>query len=372
MKIIKMLYIKIFRYKLISIFFIISQLVMFYAVFGALSIYNRAYAKEMDKIKSLYDNRYEISVTTSHSKDMFKYIAEEVNEGNLLLNGKLSLAYTQAGANTRSEVILKVNEDLPYEMVSGRLPGSEPEDYGKNLIAVGRYKYKDAYELDGKKYVTIENEEYEICGVIGCKNSDYYDYKMVFNINCLGERTLKAIYETGNYVIELSSNQFDLKDSYSAVYGNIKSVDEKAQISAKKINSTGESAIDRAFETENMKVNEIIYIFCIFNCLLMSQFWLIQRKKEIAVKKICGTNNVRILGSIMANMAALSLIALVIFLLSVPVINIFSPTETIITVNLFSLCTTIAAIVITLVLSLVYPMVKLLNFDTMAVIGSDE
>ena len=38
---IKALLRSVFRYRLISAFFIISQLVMFYAVFGVLSIYNR-------------------------------------------------------------------------------------------------------------------------------------------------------------------------------------------------------------------------------------------------------------------------------------------------------------------------------------------
>ena len=37
---IKALLRSVFRYRLISAFFIISQLVMFYAVFGVLSIYN--------------------------------------------------------------------------------------------------------------------------------------------------------------------------------------------------------------------------------------------------------------------------------------------------------------------------------------------
>ena len=41
---IKALLRSVFRYRLISAFFIISQLVMFYAVFGVLSIYNKAYA----------------------------------------------------------------------------------------------------------------------------------------------------------------------------------------------------------------------------------------------------------------------------------------------------------------------------------------
>ena len=49
---IKALLRSVFRYRLISAFFIISQLVMFYAVFGVLSLYNNAYAKETDRLQS--------------------------------------------------------------------------------------------------------------------------------------------------------------------------------------------------------------------------------------------------------------------------------------------------------------------------------
>ena len=50
---IKALLRSVFRYRLISVFFIISQLVMCYAVFGVLSIYNKAYAKETDRLQSM-------------------------------------------------------------------------------------------------------------------------------------------------------------------------------------------------------------------------------------------------------------------------------------------------------------------------------
>lgn len=106
--------------------FIISQLVMFYAVFGVLSIYNKAYAKETDRLQSMYKNRIQLDVTVGNSQDMFNYISNGVEDGNMILGGKLSLSYAQISANTKCEVILKSNEELPYKMVSGRLPGSEP------------------------------------------------------------------------------------------------------------------------------------------------------------------------------------------------------------------------------------------------------
>lgn len=362
----------VFRYRLISAFFIISQLVMFYAVFGVLSIYNKAYAKETDRLQSMYKNRIQLDVTVGNSQDMFNYISNGVEDGNMILGGKLSLSYAQISANTKCEVILKSNEELPYKMVSGRLPGSEPGDSGKRLIAVGRYKYKDAYEMDGKKYVTLENEEYEICGVIGSSTSDYYDYKMVLNIDCLGTNVMNEICRKDSYTIELSSNTRSLDNSYSAVFGNIRSVDAKSQINAKKLNSKGESDVVKALQGENMKINVMVYVFCIFNCLLMSQFWLIQRSREIAVKKIYGMSDSRIIGAMACNILALSVTALIIFAVSAVIINVVTAGAGIITVNLTTLLTTIAAIAVTIILSMAYPVIKILHYDSVEVLGSDD
>lgn len=352
--------------------FIISQLVMFYAVFGVLSIYNKAYAKETDRLQSMYKNRIQLDVTVGNSQDMFNYISNGVEDGNMILGGKLSLSYAQISANTKCEVILKSNEELPYKMVSGRLPGSEPGDSGKRLIAVGRYKYKDAYEMDGKKYVTLENEEYEICGVIGSSTSDYYDYKMVLNIDCLGTNVMNEICRKDSYTIELSSNITSLDNSYSAVFGNIRSVDAKSQINAKKLNSKGESDVVKALQGENMKINVMVYVFCIFNCLLMSQFWLIQRSREIAVKKIYGMSDSRIIGAMACNILALSVTALIIFAVSAVIINVVTAGAGIITVNLTTLLTTIAAIAVTIILSMAYPVIKILHYDSVEVLGSDD
>ena len=63
---IKALLRSVFRYRLISAFFIISQLVMFYAVFGVLSIYNKAYAKETDRLQSMYKDRKSTRLNSSH------------------------------------------------------------------------------------------------------------------------------------------------------------------------------------------------------------------------------------------------------------------------------------------------------------------
>lgn len=370
--IIKNIFRNVFRYKLISIFFIISQLVMFFSVFGALSIYNRAYAKEQDRLGALYKNRIEIEVVTGNGKDVIEYADRNVNKGNLIIAGKLSLSYAQINANTRCEVIIKSNEDFPYKMISGRLPGTDMSDKGKKLIAVGKYKYKDAYENNGKMYVTIENEEYEVCGVIGSDTSDYFDYKMVLNINCIGDNVLNAISKKGNYTLQLSSSDDNLDDSYAAVFGNIKSVDREAQISAKKINSKSESEMENELASENMKINIIVYVFCVFNCLLMSEFWLIQRSKEIAIRKICGMGNIKIILGMACKIGALCVVSLCIFIISAFIINTVKPGVYLININMTMLIVTLLSIVVVITLSMAYPLFKILRFDTVSIIESQE
>ena len=64
---------KIFRYRLVSIYFILSQLVILTAIFGVLNTINKAYAKENDRLKALAKNRIELCQGTSPVLPMEKF-----------------------------------------------------------------------------------------------------------------------------------------------------------------------------------------------------------------------------------------------------------------------------------------------------------
>ncbi|MFQ7394262.1 MAG: hypothetical protein ACLRMX_03400 [Lachnospira eligens] len=85
------------------------------------------------------------------------------------------------------------------------------------------------------------------------------------------------------------SQQTSLDNSYSAVF-EYKECGRKSQINAKKLNSKGESDVAKALRREYEDKCDGICIL-LFNCLLMSQFWLIQRSREIVVKKIYGMSD---------------------------------------------------------------------------------
>ena len=364
---------KIFRYKLTAVFFVVGQLIVYYAVFGALGIYNKAFDKEEERLAAIYDNRIQLEVTTFEGSDIFSNAGLGVEAGNAVINGKVYLSMTDMGQTRRCEVILKMNEEMPYQLISGRLPGSEESDRGRMQVALSRNLCEHLREEDGKQYLVIANEMYEVVGIIGSDKSDYWDNKVVLNVDCIGENTLKSIMEKKSYTIELSSNTYDLQESYSKLYGNIKSIEPDCAINAKKLNTSGDSTIVNTLYKEKLKVNVIVYVFCIFNCMVISEFWIIQRKKELAVKKAFGMGNARIIWEIASNILSLSAVALVIFIAGNGILQLLPLKSGLdIAINGTNGLLLIGAVLVTVVAALIYPVYKVLRFAPVQSLGSGE
>lgn len=359
---VKNIFKKIFRYKLVSIYFIISQLIILMSVFGVLQIYNKAYAKENDRLKSIAKNRIELDVTTMGNKDLLSSIGNNVVTGNIVAEN-LSVEFTERGSSNKCEVLLVVNEELPYPLVEGHIPGAYDEDYGRNVVALGRDKYNNAYEKNGKKYVTLAQEEYEVVGVIGSNYSDYWDYNIVFNIKCMGEKTKNALCTNNEQIITLYSNNYDLNDSYKNAYQNIVDVDKLSNIVAYNKADSGQSSIKQTLGREQLKTNIIVYVFCLLNSIIISMFWIIQRKKELIIKRIFGYGNVRLLLDILKENLILMCISLIIYMFIYFIFNFkkYINGEIIIYSNSTMILSVVVLFFITLIITMIYPVIIIYN-----------
>ena len=208
-----------------------------------------------------------------------------------------------------------MNEELPYVMESGRIPGTSEEDYGKRLVALGRSQYRYAYEENGKHYVTFENETYEVTGIIGNEGSDYSDNMIVFDNRCLGDNVRKSVNELKEYTIMIDSNTTELNDTYEKVYNNVYGADINCAIESRSVSGNGQSTVEKTLQKENIKINKVVYIFCILNCMLMSEFWIIERNKEFAIKRTYGFGQLRLIGGIARDILILGVASLVIYVL---------------------------------------------------------
>jgi hypothetical protein len=351
----------IFRYKLVSLYFILSQIIILVSILNVLRIFNLAYAKENDRLNALAVNRIEVDADTFANADILSQAADDVHVGNIIAEGKLMVDVSEIGSRNICEVLLAVNEAMPYPLLEGHIPGTEKSDYGKATVALGRDKYRYAYERDGEKYITVNQEEYRVVGVIGSNASDYWDYKIVFNINCMSDSLKKEFQTFNSYVISIYSNEYELTDSYNKVYENILKTDPVCNISAYSRNSTGNSTVASTLAKENLRTNVMVYIFCLINSVIISMFWVIQRRREFAIKRTFGFNNTRLLAEMAAELLALMMVSVALYSVFYSAFRFVSHSGNSILQdwNIKSLVMVFFLFVLTLLISMIYPILDI-------------
>lgn len=328
--------------------------------------------KENERKNAIYQYRIVANVQTS-GKDIFSQLSRGIDKGNILLSGRMSVTCEELNSTFRAEMLLKVSEELPYKLISGHIPGTKESDYKKNVVAVGRNKYKSAVDKNGKKYITFCMEEYEVIGVLGSA-SDYWDNKIVFHVDSIGEKTLKHILNMAEYEIHIESNQYridELKEQYNILYTNIVNADNIASVNASIDTSEGKETISVTYAKENIKVNYIVYAFCLINNIIISYFWIITRRKEIAVRQTFGYSKLRLTGMLVKDMAVMVITALALFIAIYMLgknwfneyLNVYVKIET--------LGELIGILVVTTIISVLYPIYRVMRMENAHAVRTD-
>lgn len=333
----------------------VGQIIVLFTIFGALGVYNKAYNKENDRLRSLYKNVIQMQITTSKKTDVISGISSDVEQCNLIIKKKFSVAIAELGKAYLCEVILKDNESLKYPLLNGRLPGKEKS----NEVAVGKNKANIAIKQGDDLFLTIEGEEYKIVGIIGSEVSDYWDDKMVLHIDSMGDSVKKALTKQVSYTVELCSDSDIEEKIYSTVYGNIKSYDGDSSIEAIKVNSDNGSVLEQTLAKENLEVNIIAYCFCILNCMVISEFWILQRRKEYAIKKLLGMNDMRLIVNMIREIIGITLLSCCIFLIIYIVIQLCGGAG--VSITLRNMLLVVGAEFVAAVGTMIYPMYKILK-----------
>lgn len=112
-----------------------------------------------------------------------------------------------------------------------------------------------------------------------------------------------------------------------------------------------------------------IYLFSVVNCLVVTNYWIITRHRDMAIRKAFGWSNCNLICEMVSEMAEILLISLCIgFIL----IEVFSRmTEGIISIHItpFLLCGTLLLLLFTLVISVMIPVVHIVKIHPAEVIS---
>ncbi|MDE6025980.1 MAG: ABC transporter permease [Lachnospiraceae bacterium] len=208
-----------------------------------------------------------------------------------------------------------------YRLVKGDFPTEEQLQSDGRYVVLGINKKDATYRRDGRDYILIQEDEYEVTGYISAKNSTILDNKILLFYSSIGDRIkqnlldyyrmamLNIIYEsdTNSETYTYMSDYIHSLDAYEEEYGTYESSNYNIMVS-----DSGEQWYSTAEPLPMYGTwSKLIYLFCIVMLLYVMELWMQQRREEFAIRKAFGYSDAKIMGLIMAQMAKLLLVAVV-------------------------------------------------------------
>lgn len=284
-------------------------LLCFFSAFVALcnGLLSTAKASDMIRTENQYAYLNELKLTIRNSEissDKLMEIADCVDHCNVYLdtkmNSSLLIYFKEIEGSYAPDVILKQNEalSLPTSKSITHIPD--------NGIIVSSNITADELTIHGIKLRVIEKMDHEkypfITYLLAMNGSDYFN-------------ALPNVLD-GQKEITLCvfSNKYDVGETGSRIKEKIAEIIPEAVVTAR-ITNTQNDIFQSSLSTENI-ISAGLFLFALINTIIISYYWVVVRRREIAVRKAFGAGNFRIIGLVTAELLSLVGISAVLALLT--------------------------------------------------------
>lgn len=207
-----------------------------------------------------------------------------------------------------------------YRLIKGNFPTEEQLQSDGRYVVLGINKKDMTYRRNGRDYILIQEDEYEVTGYISAKNSRILDNKILLFYSCMGDRiknNLLDYYRMGalNIIYESDTNS----GVYTYMWDYLHNLDayEKEYAADESVYNIMVSDLGEQWYSTAAPLPmygtwaKLIYVFCIVLLFYVMELWMQQRKEEFAIRKAFGYSDIKIMGLVMVQMAKLLLIAVI-------------------------------------------------------------
>lgn len=278
---------KILHYKLSSGLMIVGIIISFICFFNCMNLYHLLVmqSKEIDD----YQYKERLSGT-------YQNMGEEVSFGDYFTADKGIIRIQEAtlyrnfvSAPGLADVLLSQNEPLIYPVVEGKIPVT---DKGINCptVILGRGHLQGVSYKNNTMYYELEGVKCQVCAVIGSEGSDIFDYKIILYYNGLNDEMRRRIDILSDFSFVIESNKDEVQDIMGNIQNQVHNCTSNVAI------GTGFSGLNenQVGIEEDTSYYLIIFLFCIVNVILVSEYWVKRRYKEIAIRKIFGYSDAQV------------------------------------------------------------------------------
>lgn len=281
---------KIFRYPISDIYMVLGLLITFLSLFFTRTISDSFQAAADDGEKYQYKYSESINVTFDSAADLTELF--DVTSGVFEISD-VSVVLNDNNATQLCSVILGCAEETVYQICEGAFPTEEELCGEENIVLLGRGLEDICYERDGYTYVMAQNDEYRVTGFIGTDNSDAQDYEVVFFLSACGDGVKQILEGYESIMVNMQSNYETTGALQTLVSANI----EDKALSCKLLMG-GDTEVTYSGQTSEAdnSLYQMLYLFCMINCLVVSEFWISERKNDVSIRRILGYSGARIYG----------------------------------------------------------------------------
>lgn len=229
-----------------------------------------------------------------------------------------NIFYLNAANSCYMTDVIVSGENYFLPIIKGSYPSRERLSTGEPCAVLGQDLYKLTYNQNGKTYIDIHGEKYEVTGFVSAPNSAIYDHRVILFFDCLGAKA-KA----------------DLEYYFHAIGFNI--IISNETISARAISEQLDPDdytyilyhFSRFVESDSVPFQyrqyaDLIYVFSIITIILIVYLWMLLRKREFAVKKAFGYSSFKLLYEITSEIIVMISVAVILSEVTLMIFNLLS------------------------------------------------
>lgn len=270
---------KIFkRYSVVSILIIFCYFSAFIALCNGLLSTVQASGLIQKENQYAYSNEVQatIRVAESITPDLLYQLMDNVDICNVYIEN-MEIYFEEIDGVYRPEILLSQNEklSLPISKNISNIPASA-------IIAASA-------NVGEEKQLNIHGKCFSIYDKMNTDEFPFVTGLFVLNANDYFEAFPNALTDATELTLRIASNKSNAYFAYSQIQENIKKFLPEAKIYGSDVTST-ESIFQSALSQENV-ISVGLFLFALINTIVISYYWVVVRRREIAIRKAFGASN---------------------------------------------------------------------------------
>lgn len=339
---------RLFRYRISVICFILGMSVSFLALYYG----NRSVYEYNNSLNDAAKTHYEFEQKATFYGDRLPLSNVPVMDtGNCNLYG-LYLTFNAPNITTGFWVSIYSNEEYLYPLEKGHYPTMEELNSDDSTIVIGRNYIPYIYVVNDKEYIDVQGERYCIAGVFGGESTEFDDKAMIFNDN-MGDMARNVLESD----CSLWGMNFMFQSNISDVYSNYMVMSDYLNPYGTLYEQMEEYVIYDEVSSEKDVYFYLILLYCVGITIMISVFWMYERKKELIIRRRYGYSSKDILCMLIKELVVMSVVSIVLSLAVILCLNVSAIGHMIsVTMNIKLLAiTTIMYEIFVVTVSLIFP-----------------